>query len=275
MLLAVGAALGDHLLDLLVLARMQGAEGEVLELPLERVDAEAVRDRRVHLERLARLAHLRLLAHVLDRPHVVKAVGKLDQDHPDVPRHRDHELAIVLGLRLFTARELHARQLRHALDEHGDLVSELGLDVLDGDAGVLDRVVEQRRGDRRLVHPEPGEDLRGAPRVVDELLPRAPHLPVMRLGGELERTDDQVPVEPRLVGLELGQQLVDKILMSLEYRHPPILPGSAPDPSPERARGDRKPAASMESGPSMFRRRRTAYRIRLAARLLLAIGRSA
>ncbi len=125
-LLAVGAALGDHLLDLLVLARVQRLEREVLELPLERVDAEPVRERRVHLERLARLAHLGLLAHVLDRAQVVQPVGELDQDHAHVLCHRDDELAVVLRLGVLAALELDARQLGDALDELRDLVAELG-----------------------------------------------------------------------------------------------------------------------------------------------------
>ena len=165
---------------------------------LTRVDAEPVRDRRVDLEGLARLAHLRLLAHVLDRAHVVEPVRELDQDHADVAGHRDDELAVVLRLGLLAARELDARQLGDALDEHGDLLAELGLDVLDLDAGVLDRVVEQRRGDRRLVHPQPGEDLGHAPRMVDELLTRTAHLAFVGLGRELERMNDQIPVDRAL-----------------------------------------------------------------------------
>jgi hypothetical protein len=75
--LAVGAALGDHRLDLRVLARVERLEGEILELPLERVDAEPVRERRVDLERLLRLLHLLLLRQVLDRAEVVEAVASL------------------------------------------------------------------------------------------------------------------------------------------------------------------------------------------------------
>jgi hypothetical protein len=60
--LALVALLGDEALDLLVLARVQGREGEVLQLPLDRVDTEPVRERRVDVERLARLLDLLLCA---------------------------------------------------------------------------------------------------------------------------------------------------------------------------------------------------------------------
>ena len=124
--LAIGAPIGDHRLDLGVLARVEDLEREVLELPLDRVDAEPVRERRVDLERLLRLLHLLLLAEVLDRPHVVEAVGELDQDDAHVLGHRDDHLAVVLGLRLLAAREADARQLGDALDEVRDLRAELG-----------------------------------------------------------------------------------------------------------------------------------------------------
>ena len=130
---------------------MQRLEREILELPLHRVDAEPVRERRVDLERLLRLLHLLLLAEVLDLAQVVQAVGELDQDHAHVLGHRDDQLAVVLRLGLLAALELHARQLRDALDELRDLVAELGADVVELDVGVLDDVVEERRGDRLVV----------------------------------------------------------------------------------------------------------------------------
>ena len=123
--LALVALLGDQALDLVVLARMQRLEGEVLELPLDRVDAEPVRDRRVDVERLARLVDLLLLRHRVDRAHVVQAVGELDQDDPDVRGHRDHHLAVVLGLRLVARLEGQPGQLGDAVDEPGDLLAEL------------------------------------------------------------------------------------------------------------------------------------------------------
>jgi hypothetical protein len=149
---------------------MECLEGEILELPFERMDAETVRERRVHLECLLRLLHLLLLAEVLDLAQVVQPVGELDQDHPRVLGHRDDQLAVVLRLGLLARLEMDARQLRHALDELGDLVAELGADFVDVGIRVLDDIVEERGGDRLVVEPELGADLGRAPRMEHEIL---------------------------------------------------------------------------------------------------------
>ena len=98
--LALLALLRDEALDLGVLARVQHRKRKILELPLDRVDTKAMGDRRVDLERLARLLELLLLRQRTERAHVVEAIGKLDQDDAHVARHRDDHLAVVLGLRL-------------------------------------------------------------------------------------------------------------------------------------------------------------------------------
>ena len=143
--LAVRAAVGDERLDLLVLAGMQRLEREVLELPLERVDAETMCKRRIDLERLLRRLHLLLLRQVLDRAHVVQAIRELDRDHARVVGHRHDHLAVVVGLRLLAGLELDPRQLRHALDELRDLA------------------LRTRRGDRRARRPCPRRRRAGAP----------------------------------------------------------------------------------------------------------------
>ncbi len=211
--LAVGALVGDHRLDLRVLARMERLEREVLELPLERVDPEPVRERRVHLERLARLLRLLLLRLVLDRPHVVQAVGELDEDDAHVLRHRDDHLPVVLGLGLLAALERDPRQLRDAVDELRDLVAELGADLVELGTRVLDDVVEERGGDRLLVEVEPRADARNPERVVDELLARPPRLALVGALGDLERAAQEILVDVRVVGLDLGDQLVDEVFV--------------------------------------------------------------
>ena len=201
---------------------MQRLEREILELPLHLVDAEPVRERRVDLERLLRLLHLLLLAEVLDRAHVVEPVRELDQDHADVLRHRDDHLAVVLGLRLLARLELDARQLRDAVDELGDLVAELVLDLVERRLGVLDDVVQERGGDRLLVEPQAREDERHPVRVVDEVLAGAPLLPLVRVRREEKGAPEELAVDVRVVGRDLGEQLVDEALIplvKLDYCH--------------------------------------------------------
>ena len=157
--LALVALLGDELLDLGVLARVKGGEGEVLQLPFDRVDTEPVGQRRVDLQRLARYRELLLLRQGAERAHVVEAVGQLDQDHPDVGGHRDHHLAVVLRLPLVAALEGDPGQLRDAVDQLRDLLAELLADLVEAGAGVLDRVVEQGGAEGGGVEAHAGADL--------------------------------------------------------------------------------------------------------------------
>ncbi len=229
--LAVVTPLGHHRRDLLVLAGMKGLEGEILELPLDGVDAEPVRERRVDLQRLLRLLDLLLLAEILDRPHVVQSVGELDQDDADVLRHRHDHLPVVLDLGLLAALEGNPRQLGDTLDQLRDLVPELALDLVERRIGVLDDVVEERCGQRGFVEAELRADLGHAEGMANEVLPRAPLLALVRLGCKGEGSLEQPPVDLRLVGLDIGDQLLQEGLMPFgcfEDRHQfSVLPRSA------------------------------------------------
>ena len=220
--LAVGAPVGDHRLDLRVLARVEDLEGQVLELPLERMDPEPVREGRVDLERLLRLADLRLLPPVLARAHVVEPVRELDEDDPHVVGHRDDHLAVVLRLRLLAALELRPRQLRDALHELGDLGAELRAQLVELSLGVLEDVVKERRGDRLLVEVELGADPGDPVGMVDEVLARTPELAAMLALRVGERPANQVPVDAAVVGLDRGQKLFDEalvVLLGVDDRH--------------------------------------------------------
>jgi hypothetical protein len=85
----------------------------------------------------------------------------------------------------------------------------------------------------------------------------------VRTGGVVESAGQQLAVDVRLVGLDLGDQLVDEVLMSLEYRHPLSVP-------PARLRsscpaGGEAPAGNQ--GRPMLRRRRQARKLRRLVRL--------
>ena len=167
-----------------------------------------MRERGEDLERLPRLLLLLRLRHRADRAHVVQAVGELDQDDPDVVGHRDHHLAVVLGLAVVAALEGDAGQLRHAVDELADLLAELLAHLVERRARVLDRVVQQRRAERGRVEPHAGADLGHADRVDDEVLAARPALVRVALAGEDERPLDEPAVD--LLGGLVGVLLDDR-----------------------------------------------------------------
>jgi hypothetical protein len=164
-LLAGRGSLGHQADDLVVDLRVQRGEGEVLQLPLDRVHAKAVRQRGVDLQRLAGLALRRLPGYVAPRAGVVQPVGELDDQDADVPRHGDHHLADGLRLRGVAVADL--VELGHPVDEHRHFLAEVGLQCRQAVGGVLDGVVEQggRQGCRG--HAQLGEDGGHGERVGD------------------------------------------------------------------------------------------------------------
>jgi hypothetical protein len=179
----------------LISSYLQGREGKVLELPLDRVDSEPVRERRIDLKRLAGLGDLLLLRKRRQSAHVVQAVGELDQDHAHVGGDRDHHLAVVLGLALVAALERDPGELGHAVHERRHLGAERCVDLVEAGAGVLDRVVKQRRAEGLGVESHPGADLRHANRMGDELVARLAHLVGVALAAEYERPLHRVAVD--------------------------------------------------------------------------------
>ena len=178
---------------------LEDLEREVLELPLHLPDAEALRERRVDLHRLAGDALLLVRRQAVQRAHVVQPVGELDEDDPDVLGHRQQHLADVLGLLLLVAVGAEARQLRDAVDELGDLGAEALLDVGQVVLGVLGDVVEQRGLDRDRVDAELGEDLGRRDRVGDVRLAGRAALAGVGLDRQVERRVDGRQVGGRVM----------------------------------------------------------------------------
>ena len=150
-----------------------------------------MRERRIDLERLLRFALRRLGRHEAPRARIVQAVGELDDEHPDVFRHRDDHLADRLGLG--GVPELDLVDLGDAVDEHPDLVAEVRAQLIDRVRSVLHRVVQERRSDRLRPDAEVGEDLCDRERVRDVRLAALAGLarvrPLRHLVGALDEGD--------------------------------------------------------------------------------------
>ena len=177
--------LGDLVVELGELVGVEMVEGEVLEVPLDARHAEAMGDRRVDLQRLARDAAPRLGRHVLQGRHVVQPVGELDDDHPDVLGGGEDHLAEGLGLRLVAAHVLVAADLGDAVDQAADLAAELLLEHLAGGERVLQHVVQQPHRHAGLVEVEVGQQVGDVERMDHVRLAGAARLILVHLGREV------------------------------------------------------------------------------------------
>ena len=78
-------------------------ESEVLKLPFDLPNSEAVRQRRINLHRLPGDLYLVLRRLSIEGLHVVESVSKFDDHHAQISRHRQEDLPEVFG----AASELH------------------------------------------------------------------------------------------------------------------------------------------------------------------------
>ena len=152
--------------------------------------------------------HPPLLRQMAERPHVVQAVGQLDEDDADVVHHRQQHLAEVLGLTLLARRERDGADLRDAFDDVGHLRAEQLLDALDGRQRVLDDVVEQAGRDGHGVELHVGQEVGDGQGVNQIGLAGVAHLSPV-----LERREDVGPPEQLDVGVRaVGPDLFEEIL---------------------------------------------------------------
>ena len=119
-------------------------EVQILQLTLYSIEAQAVGQRRVQVQRFRGNFELLVARHRVQRPHVVQAVGYFDENHAHVLAQREQHFAEVLGLLAGAVLE-HARNLGQPVDNAGHLGAELALNVRNLGGRVLHHVVQQRR----------------------------------------------------------------------------------------------------------------------------------
>ena len=205
-----GAALGlDAALERLVGGRLDVLERQLLELVLDAAHAEAVGDRRVDVERLLRDAHAFVVGHVLQRAHVVQAIGELDEDDADVVDHRQQHLAEVLRLALLGRRERDGADLGHALDDVRDVLAELLADFLRRGERVLDHVVQQPGGNADRVEFHFGQDVGDFQRVHEVRLAGMADLSLVLQGRKYVGPAQQFEVGVRAVAADFVEQVFE------------------------------------------------------------------
>ena len=193
--LALRGQVGQAAAHGLVGLRVEMAEGEVLQLVPDLLDAHAPGERGVDVQRLLRDATALVLRHELEGAHVVQPIGELDEEHAHVRGDGEQELAEVLALHRPLGDEVEALELGQAVDKPADLGPEHPVDLLQRRFRVLDRVVEDGGDDGGLIEAEVGEDGRDLERMGEEQVAGG-----ARLGAVGAHGVDVGAVQQRLVG---------------------------------------------------------------------------
>jgi hypothetical protein len=141
-----------------IVVGLERLEREVFELAPHVLHAHPARQRGIDVHGLFGDAAALFGRHEVERPHVVETIGELYEQHPDVGRDREEELAQVFGLGFLAGDEVEPLDLGEAVNDGADLVAEQLIDLGAGGVGVLDGVMEERDGDRRVVELQIGED---------------------------------------------------------------------------------------------------------------------
>ena len=194
--------------DQIVGVRHQIAEGEVLEFAAHPLHAHSAGERGVDVERVLGDARALVLRHEVERAHVVQPVGELDQQHARVVGDGEQQLAEVLRLLGVLGGEVEPVEFGQAFDQSADLRAEDLVDLLAGGGGVLDRVVQNRGDDRRVVELEVGENRRDFERMREERVAGRAFLRPVRLHGEDVSAVKQVFVGVGIVTADAFDQFV-------------------------------------------------------------------
>ena len=180
----------QEFLDPLVFQGIQELEGQILQFGLDLEQAQTAGQRREEELRLGRYLPLLLGLQARECPHVVQAVGELQEKHPHVALDRAQDVLEIVHLPLV--------RLGHRRDQEGHVVPETVADFLDGMGRVLHDVVQQGGGDdRRPLLPHLLHDHeRHGQRMQDVRQAAVPCLRGVRLLCQLEGVLDErlVPV---------------------------------------------------------------------------------
>ena len=143
----------------------------------------------------------------MERPHVVQAVGELHQKDADVRRHRQHQLAQVLGFLGALGLDLQPRELGDAVDQARDVLAKQASDFVARRVGILEGVVQQAGDDRGRIEPHLGQNAGHLDRVRKVGVPGGPQLVAVPLQPIDVGAVERVLVRLRIVGLHAFNEL--------------------------------------------------------------------
>ena len=118
---------------------------------------------------------------MLERAHVVQAIGQLDEHHTNIVGHREQHLAEVLRLLFLVAFKRDLADLRDAVDQMDHVLSKLFLKFFCGRHGVFQRIVQERGNNGGHIRLQRGEHAGHGDGMLQVGLSRTPPLALMSL----------------------------------------------------------------------------------------------
>ena len=116
--------------NLKILLTLQIFKAQVFQFILNFTDTKAVCDRRIYFQSFTGNLLLFCLTHVLQCPHIVKPIGKLDQNDTHILGHGNENLTVVAGQILLLVLEFQSTNLSNRLNQRCDLITEQTRDIL-------------------------------------------------------------------------------------------------------------------------------------------------
>jgi len=154
-------------------------------------EPDVPRERKENIKRVA--CNAPLFGHTCraERAHVMESVTELDGEHAPIPPPGANQLAKRLFAPARTARG--TIEFGHTVDDSCDIATEPSFDVLKGNVGVLDDVVQKRRAQRVDIRLEPiDQNASDRKRMRNVWLTGLPQLAVMCSFGDMPRVADTI-----------------------------------------------------------------------------------
>ena len=180
---------------------------KILQFAANQTHPQSVSDRRIYVQRFAGDALLLGRIQIVQRAHVVQAVGQFHHHHPNIVDHGQQHLADILGLARFRSEQVEPADFGGAFHQARHIRAEMFGDRLQRNFGVFDHIVQQRGANGRNVQFHVREDVRDFHRMGKERLARQARLGLMLFGGEIVSAAEELEVVARTVAADLVHQL--------------------------------------------------------------------
>ena len=211
-LMELGNDLADHIAALIAQKLQTGQdggsgvriklyEGKVFEFILHILDADALRQGRVDIHGfMSNPASLLRILDEVQRAHIVKPVRQLHQQHSDIFRHGQHELAKIFRLLRLIGLQLDTAELCNTIDQTCDFRPEYPVDFFESYVRIFNHVMQQPGNDRSAIKTHLCENAGNFDRMREVRVTRSARLTAMRFDGEDIGLVQNVFVGVRVIG---------------------------------------------------------------------------